>query len=195
MVPHDRPVSNDRSQPDENLAVSLPTQYGADVTNPVPRLLRPRPTGWVLVLTLVGLILTAGCGSSDEFDDGSGATVDDGPRVADPRFDGGFEIVELVVDGVAIAIAERPTVEIETQFGDLTVLPGCNTYFGSFTLDEDGTASFTVTGGSELDCGELADQEDAVLDAMAGVDRWVTTDDGFRFSGPSASLSVVGPTG
>ncbi len=115
--------------------------------------------------------------------------------MADARFDGTFDITELLVDGSSVALEQRPMIEIDAEFGGLTVLAGCNTSFGSFSLDEDGRASFTVTGGTENDCGPLADQETAILAALAAVDQWSETDDGFRLDGPSVSVSVTGPVG
>ena len=143
------------------------------------------------------LVLASACGSSDPGDGTPGegaATVDDGPRVADRRFDGTFDIVELTIGGSTLAPAGNPTLEIETRFGGLTVADACNRWFGSFTLAEDGAASFTVTGGTELDCGELATDEETVLAALAAVETWTAVDGGFRFDGPAASLMVRGPT-
>ncbi len=199
MVPHDALVSNDHPIPGRfagsNLAVAPPTPYRADV--PIASSLQPRPTSWrrLLIGFLLALVVSAGCGSSDGFDDEPVGPVDGGPRVADARFEGTFEIVDVMVDGVEIALDQRPIIEIEAEFGGLTVMPGCNTSFGSFSLDEDGRASFTVTGGTEIDCGPLADQETAILTALATVDQWSETDDGFRFDGASVSISVAGPVG
>ncbi len=206
MVPDRAVDSNDRGQADTDGAASGPrcrgrstagdvvwpgrAPYGSDVrtTGLGPAPLRRRLTPLLLVV-----VLAAGCGSS-ELDPDAGS-VGDGPRVAHPRFDGDFEVVAISVDGRAVEVDQRPTVQIEAEFGGLTVLPGCNTYFGSFTLAEDGTASFTVTGGTELDCGDLADQEEAVLAALAGATSWVEVDGGFRFDGPGTEVAVRGPTG
>jgi hypothetical protein len=140
------------------------------------------------------LVVTPACGASEP-DGEPQVTVDDGPRVADPRFDGVFEITELAVDGSPVSLVEGPTLEIETTFGGLTVRPGCNTHLGSFTLADDGVASFTVTGGSDLGCDDLGPQEQAVLAALAAVDTWTEIDGGFRFDGPGASITVQGPGG
>lgn len=168
--------------------------YGADVLNHNHRG-RGRPSGRRLAILAVGTLLALTACGADGIDDGPAASVDDGPRVADARFDGRFDIVEVVVDEDPIALTQQPTIEIEAQFGGLTVLPGCNTYFGSFTLAEDGRASFTVTGGSEQDCGPLDDQEAAVLAVLGAVDQWVEADTGFRLSGAGSSLSIAGSPG
>jgi hypothetical protein len=147
-------------------------------------------------LLVACLVAAAGCGAGEPLDGGSpdGQRPDDGPRVADDRFDGEFAITDVVVDGVARPPVQRPSLAIEARFGGLTVNPGCNTYLGSFTLTEDGRASFTVTGGSDLDCGDLTAQEEAVLSALDGATDWAEIDGGFRFDGPATSLTVAGPT-
>lgn len=178
--------------------VGAQSPYGADVDHANHHRRRhPACPSWrrLAVLVIGALMAVAGCGSAGDLDDGPTAPVDDGPRVADARFDGRFDIVDLVVDQDPFSLAQQPTIEIEAQFGGLTVLPGCNTYFGSFTLAEDGRASFTVTGGSGQDCGPLADQEAAVLAALDAVDQWVEADAGFRLSGGGSSLSIAGPAG
>jgi heat shock protein HslJ len=140
--------------------------------------------------------LIAGCGADDTAPDGTvDGTVDtaDGPRVADPRFEGDFVVTAVEVDGASVEAIQLPRIMIETRFGGLTVQPGCNVYFGSFTLGEDGTASFTVTGGSDQDCGDLTGQETAILAALDGATSWTTIDGGFRFDGPTTSLTLTGP--
>ncbi len=154
-----------------------------------------RNTAFPIVLA-AALFLLSACGSADV--DGPAidgpATTDDGPRVADQRFDGEFVAISVTVDGQPVTLLTDPLVIIETEFGSLTINPGCNSYFGSFTLAEDGTASFTVAGGSTQDCGELTRQEDAVLAAIAGVESWTATDRGFRFDGRDGdAITVVGP--
>lgn len=142
---------------------------------------------------MLAATLVTGCGSSEPVD-GPTDTAD-GPRVAHPRFEGDFTIDAVELDGSATELVQQPRVTIETRFGGLTVQPGCNTYFGAFTLDEDGTASFTVTGGTDLDCGDLADQEAVVLAALDGATSWTPVDGGFRFDGPTSSLTITGPAG
>ena len=163
--------------------------YGADVQTSGLDL---APVGRLVGLILVA-VLALGCGSSDS--EPGAEPIGDGPRVAHPRFDGEFTIVELSLDGGRVGLDQRPSLQIETEFGGLTVMPGCNTYFGSFTLAEDGSASFTVTGGSELDCGPLTDQEAAVLAALDQATAWSEGPGGFRFEGPTGAIDVAGPGG
>lgn len=139
-------------------------------------------------------LLFAACGSAelDEPDgDGSVTTQDDGPRVADARFDGEFVATTLARNGQEVPLTVAPIVIFETRFGALTVNPGCNTYFGSFTLAEDGGASFTIAGGSRQDCGDLNEQEELLLSALRGAASWVAVDDGFTFDGANGSVTVI----
>lgn len=144
-----------------------------------------------LVLAL-GLLLTA-CGASETDPDGLGGdAAGQQPRVADLAFDGEFFITSITVDDQPVEVATTARITLETEFGGLRVEPACNTFFGSFTIDQDGTASFTVTGGSSQDCGPFTGQEQAVLAALESVDSWVEIDGGFRFDGQSgASVSLT----
>lgn len=171
MVPARDRVSND---PVGRGAVSRP-RYGA----PVAR------HHLLLLTALTGLcVLIAGCGSSD---------VEAGPRVADARFDGRFQIVTTTVGGTELVPAGQPTMAIDAEFGALEVELGCNVGLGSFTLTEQGEASFRITGGSRRPCDELAEQEATILAALDGADAWTSVDGGFRFDGPATSLTVAGP--
>lgn len=175
------------------------TPYRADVpiassANPRPLAARRLRLGSVVAAVALVVVL-GGCGASDDGGGGPVGPADDGPRVADARFDGRFDIVEVVLDGTDVPIGQEVTLDIEAEFGGLTVRPGCNTYFGSFSLDDDGRASFTVTGGTEMDCGRLTGQERAILDALDAIDHWEGTEVGFRFAGSASSVSVSGPVG
>lgn len=144
-------------------------------------------TAWLLLFGL-GLILS-GCGSSDLDPDGS--VITDRVQVADARFEGDFQVTSVTVSGEPVELISVPLVTIETVFGGLTVKPGCNTFFGSFTLADDGLASFTVGGGSDDGCDELGDQEDAVVEVLGSVTSWTEVDDGFRFDGPDGDQLTI----
>lgn len=145
----------------------------------------------LLVMVLVLALGSSGCGADGSFE--SVETTVGGPRVAHPRFEGDWQITEVEIDDLQIELVQRPALQIDASFGALTVLPGCNTHFGSFTLGEDGTASFSVIGGSELTCEPLRAQEEAVLAVLDDVTAWTPVEGGFRFTGPSSSMSVNGP--
>lgn len=147
------------------------------------------PAAVMVAVLLTMVLLLSACGADAETgSDGdpgpnSGGQNGEGPRVADARFEGDF-LVEQLSDGSGpVPLFTTPSINFETVFGGLTVKPGCNTYFGSFTLAEDGTASMTVAGGSTEDCGGLAPQEEAILETLASVTSWTEVDGGFRLDG------------
>ncbi|MEM9653883.1 MAG: META domain-containing protein [Actinomycetota bacterium] len=150
---------------------------------------------------LLGALLTLGAAACGAADDGGSDNGDGGPggvsttdrvQVADIRFEGEFVVTSVTADGADVGLVSEPIISLETVFGGLSIVPGCNTYFGSFTLTEDGTASFTVAGGTSRSCADLADQEAAVLDALRAVTTWEEEGDGFRFAddGGGSTLTV-----
>lgn len=143
---------------------------------------------------LAVVLFAAACGADDGgvLEPVDSATSTDRLQVADARFDGDFQITEIIVDGQTVPPVSSPIISIETVFGGLSLMPGCNTYFGSFTLSEDGSASFTVAGGSSQECEDLAQQEEQILDVLDSVTSWEQTDRGFRLtdgSGKELTLS------
>ncbi len=141
-----------------------------------------------MVVGVVAVAALSGCGAAET--DGTEAEPSQ-QTVVDPRFDGAFTVTELVVDGTDLPLSMMPRIVIESSFGDLTVEPGCNTYFGSLSLTEDGGASFTVTGGSDQNCENLAAQEQGILDALAIATAWEASDDGFQFRGENTAITVT----
>lgn len=142
-----------------------------------------------LALWAVSALVLAACGAGS--DDAHGNDGSTGPTVVDARFDGDFTVTELSLAGPDVELVTAPVITIDSVFGGLTVKPGCNTYFGSLTLTDEGQASFTVTGGSDQDCGELATQEEAMLDGLARVTGWREAPGGLRFSDGAGTELVV----
>ncbi len=141
---------------------------------------------------LVGLAACGSAGDGGEVTPETGQTVvDGGPRVADVRFEGDFLIVELTLDGQPVTLEAVASMNFETEFGGLVVEPGCNRYFGSFTLNEDGTASFSVAGGENRTCDGLEQQDRLVIQALAAVSSWSESADGFRLDGPGGQSVTV----
>lgn len=139
-------------------------------------------------------VLLSACGADEGPNDPTvtAEQTTDRVQVADARFDGDFQVMALQQGGLEVPLISVPVISIETEFGGLSVMPGCNTYFGSFTLEEDGFASFTVAGGSQQECDELGMQEQAVLDVLALVNRWEETADGFVLdAGDGNQLNIV----
>lgn len=149
----------------------------------------------LVAIAIIGLLMVTGCGS-EEGDEPNGQLPGDGAvSVAHPRFEGRFNIVDVEVDGARVAVEGEPNLTIDAEFGELTVEAGCNQHFGSFTLTEDGRASFTITGGSADSCGSPIDGAEAnVLAALDDVTGWSEVDGGFRFDGPMSSIVARGPT-
>jgi heat shock protein HslJ len=162
-------------------------------TNTEHQRARSARAGRLLIVAALAVGLAA-CGAAEDPDPDQPTTnIDDrGPRVADQRFDGLFLITEAVVGGEPIPLEAVASINFETEFGGLVVEPGCNRYFGSFSLAEDGNASFTVAGGSQNSCDGLEQQDRGVLTALGRVTEWTELGDGFRFDGPSGDSITVG---
>lgn len=139
-----------------------------------------RPVTRSPAILAVLLVVLSACGSAG---DGQAVVDDDGPRVADIRFDGDFVISNLTTQGDPVPLAAVASLNIETEFGGLVVEPGCNTYYGSFTLTDDGTASFSVAGGTNRTCDGLEQQDEPVIRTLTAVSSWSETTDGFRLEG------------
>jgi heat shock protein HslJ len=138
-------------------------------------------------LALATVLMLAACaadGSASE-----GAIPDNYPTIAPAMVDGRYDVIEIngPTGPVALDDAVPPTVEVDVVTGELRIEPLCNRYLGSFTLDPDGTASFTVTGGTSETCPDPA-IEQAVLDAFGAADRWTETDDGLELSGSASTM-------
>ena len=145
-----------------------------------------------LIVAFLGLLVLSACGSTDEpTGPGGQSSAAPGPTVADARFDGRFTVIGLDFADGPVEPALAPVITIETEFGALTVEPGCNTYYGSFSLLDDGSASFTVTGGSNRDCPDLADQEQAVLAVLDAVDGWAESGETLVLAGPDGRLELT----
>ncbi|MGH1493409.1 MAG: META domain-containing protein [Acidimicrobiales bacterium] len=146
------------------------------------------------LLAFAGVVVfLSACGSSGEadIDQPEQTVVDGGPRVANVRFEGDFLLDDLVVDGEPVTLVAVTSMNFDTEFGGLNVKPGCNTYYGAFSLAEDGLASFSVTGGSSQTCSGLDRQEEQVLQAVGGVSIWTEISDGYRFEGPSGETFTL----
>ncbi len=154
---------------------------------------RPRSTpGGPIVLTVLILIglLSACAASTDE-------VASSTPSVAPRRFDGEYRLISLTVTGEEQPLPASATIEFDTVDGRLVVQAGCNTYFGSFSLADDeaaGSASFTVPGGTSTPCpDEVANQEKAILMALADVTFWRQLPEGIELSSPTGELVILQP--
>ena len=114
---------------------------------------------------------------------------DNYPTIAPVVVHGRYDVVEITgpaapvrPDGVV-----SPVVELDVVTGELRIEPVCNRYLGSFTLDADGTASFTITGGTDEACPDPA-VEEAILGAFDAVRQWTQIDDGLELSGSGSTM-------
>ena len=116
---------------------------------------------FLLPLFLFGL-LAAGCASSGALGDASDQAV--GPT---------WQLVTLGTDAAGA--------EATLTFGDdgrVFGTTGCNRYFGSYDLDDDGDLTLSQVGSTRMACppAEMA-QETRFLDALNGAERVVVTGD------------------
>jgi hypothetical protein len=134
-------------------------------------------------------LAVGGCGSDDA------AAEPSGPTVAAAELGGTYEVRQLEVAGVEATIDEAGldggavTLTIDAEFGGLRIDTACGTLLGSFTLEADGRAGFTVAGGSTRECSpSAADQRDSLVGPLGRVDTW-TTDP------PTSGLELTSPAG
>ena len=155
-------------------------------------------------LALAGLVLTglgaAGCGAATT--DGPGGDVTAaGPTVAPADLGGRYEIGSWREAGDADTTTsastpadERPYVEVDldTQFGALTVATDCGIQLGSFSLLADGRAGVTLAGARAVTCQpEAEDNQRRLLATLARVDRWTGGDGELTLTSPAGDELVL----
>ncbi len=140
---------------------------------------------------LLGLVLVlSGCGTTETTE----STIPVGfPTIAPAALDGVYEITAIAPPSSGantLQLVPAPTVELDVVTGTLSVDTACNRHLGSYSLDEDGRASFTVTGGTVDQCqAEIAAQDELLLEVLAAIDQWVESDGGLTFTGAAGSMS------
>jgi hypothetical protein len=141
------------------------------------------PTGTGATLAAVGLLLmsaTTGCGAADGGDDGAP------PTIASPDLGGRWRVAEVTIDGEPQPDPVTALIELETDFGGVEIDTDCGTEIGAFTLDDDGRAGFSLTGGSTTGCS--ADTQvgrDQLVELLGEVDQWSGGDDRLALTTPS----------
>ena len=133
-----------------------------------------------------GLLLLGACAADTERA-GPGDPIPDGyPTVASADFDDTFEITAATIGGGVIDFddASVRSAEFDVVTGAATIDIGCDRRLGSFTLAADQRASVTLTGRIEVDPCQLSDIDDALWALIEQVDRWESTDSGFRLIAP-----------
>lgn len=135
---------------------------------------QPRRAGAVVAAVVAAGGLVAACGA-----EGGGPPT--GPTVAPERFDGRFELTELVVDEGQAATPAGIVFEFDAQFGALAVETPCGTLLGSYSLLPDGAAGVTITGARERTCTRVeAEGDEALRAALDRVEAWTEATPGFE---------------
>jgi hypothetical protein len=138
----------------------------------------------------LGLALWLLAGSGCAVDAATGNVIPDGyPTIAPATVNGRFDVVDAI-DGdgpIPLDGPVPPMVSIDVVNGELRIEPDCNLYLGSFTLAGDGSASFTIAGGTREPCPSGPDLERRLLDLFTTVDRWAESSDGVELSGPDSA--------
>ena len=134
--------------------------------------------------TVLTLTACAADGSASE-----NGIPDNYPTIAPVIVHGRYDVVEITgpTGPVRLDVVVPPVVDIDVVTAELRIEPVCNRYLGSFTLDADGTASFTITGGTDETCPDPA-VEEAILGAFDAVHQWTQIDGGLELSGSGSTM-------
>ncbi|MDH3301354.1 MAG: hypothetical protein OES24_12690 [Acidimicrobiia bacterium] len=132
-----------------------------------------------MVLSLLVLI---GCGAAADSQPSGDGIPDGYPTIAPPEFHGIFEISGVAIAGQPLDLGTASTRQItfDVVTGAVTVDLGCDRRLGSFTLAAGGQASITLTGRIEVDPCPPSDLDGSVVDLAERIERWESTDGGFR---------------
>jgi len=145
---------------------------------------RSRAGRWVVVGLVLGL---AGCGTQEAFESDIPVGF---PTIAPAEVAGTYDIVIFAPPPGGGEdppdFSATPTVDLDVVTGALTVVTPCNQHLGSFSLEADGRASLTITGGTNDDCPTAEGAQVLLLEVVAGVNRW---------TGDGQQLDLVGPGG
>lgn len=152
----------------------------------------PAPSGRLGLSLLTAALALASCASADEPEEAADPIELDGPATA-TTIDGLYLLSALSVDGADEFRGTPAVIEAEGELAALKIDTGCGTQFGSFSLFDDGTAGFTIAGGSTVECDATqAEQERQLLNLLAEVDQWSIEGDLVRLSTPTGdSLSMT----
>ncbi len=154
---------------------------------------RWRPGHNGLAVLAIGLALTlAACGATETIDSESEIPVGF-PTIAPAEVNGVYELTSVqpsISETTDIAFTATPSAELDVVTGTLAIDTACNRYLGSFSLEDDGRASFTITGGTSDECpAEVADQDDLMLEVLAATDQWSQDGGNLLFSGTAGPMT------
>jgi heat shock protein HslJ len=137
--------------------------------------------GAVALASLALLVLPACAG-----EDGGGST---GPST-DPADLVGvvWRLEDPSMAALADDVPDTAVVSLEFADGQVSGRSACNSYFGGYTADDDGSLSLDALGGTEMACEEpLMTLEAAYLSALGAVTSFSVT------PSSGATLELVGP--
>jgi len=143
-----------------------------------------------LSTVLMATVLATACAGADG--ESGSAIPRNFPTVASPDLHGRYEIDEATVEGRSLDVATptQPVVDIDVVTGAVTVELTCNLAIGSFTLDPDQMASFTLPGGTSEPCPD-GGVETALLATLSRIDGWRPTADGLEIFSSAGDLLVL----
>lgn len=165
------------------------------MTRPVPTITGSRTTVTLLVVLLTSGFALIACGNDQPIDAGDETLPADdsggaGSRETMPSLAGTWVLERLEMDGQEVPLPSKedgdamaPTMTIE--LGEIRGESGCNSFSGSLTIDEDGSASINDLANTEMACmGEgLMDFEQVYLSALRAVTGWEADPDGIALIG------------
>lgn len=130
-------------------------------------------------------VAAAACGGGEAVDNSDPGG--DGTR---PSLAGLWELTDLTVDGVGVALPDGAALEMTIEAGRIGGSGGCNSFGGSIDAADDGTLSLVEVAWTEMACAQRArmDFESTYLGALVGVNRWEADPTGISFLSDGAIL-------
>jgi heat shock protein HslJ len=115
-----------------------------------------------------------------------------GPSMAPGGAAGTFALTSLQAAGAPMSIDFYTELDIDTQFGTLSVASDCGVMLGSFSLLDDGRAGVTLAGGRPQDCSPGAfSQQERLVEALARIDTWAKDGDRLILSNAEGDIIVM----
>lgn len=175
---------------------------------------RTRPATAGLVAAVLGSVLVVtGCGNSSDGSGSAGTAITAaGPTVVPAELGGLYEIGSWrdrlgapggTASSGATAATGRDTagtsqppfvvqIDLDAQFGALSVATDCGVQLGSFSLLPDGRAGVTLAGARSIPCDPAAEEVQRRLVATLGrIDRWTRDEGGLTLTSPTGDELVL----
>lgn len=132
----------------------------------------------VLQRWLIGSLAALALSACSAHADGTGASTPGG----------GIGVLD---GGWVLASQDRLIVlDVDDATSTVTVHTDCNDRFGSYTLDPNGTASFSLPGATKRACEDGATKlEQTTVETLEDVTSWTLEDDDLSLTGPHQTLT------